>query len=193
MYHISIIIIWLGRSDQPVSYKFDLWNPGIHCEKEDDLVHSDAKIGFLQLLQQGGRTSCKKFEDYQDYSLVQTEGGHDLTFTTRNACTENHYPKDLTTIFRFTCDYQAPSRAPFLLKNSKASWTRIFEVTSMDSCDLEYAGKLSFNLASHNFDSAKYILTTVVLGVWGIYLLVFFIRRKYNSEKAKSMKYKHFI
>ena len=180
------------ENNNGISYKFDLWNPKISCDGEEDLVHSDGKIGFLEVLDQGNKRICRKFEELKDYKITKTKGGHDLTFTSRNACTDQHYPKDLTTIFRLTCDYNSPSRAPFMVMKTKTSWTKIFEVVSEDACDLFYAGRLNFNLGSHSYTSLKYLLIVVVVLVSTIYLTMFCLRRKYNNEKKKYRAMKQF-
>ena len=119
--------------NEDITYKFDLCNPNLSCEEQSDLVHSEAAVGYLETSVNNGRTFCKKIEDFTNYQMVETKTGHDLKFTTKHACTENHYPKDQTTIFRLTCDWDADSRAPFTEVKNNSPCTRIFETVSIDA------------------------------------------------------------
>ena len=141
----------------------------LQCGDSEDQVKNDDRIGFTITTQKWGKKSCRELNGFSDYKLITTETGHDLTFVNENSCTENHYPRDLTTIFRLTCDWKAASRQPFTQVFSNEGCMRVFESTSVDACDLNYAGQINFNMGISPSEAIKKIL------VFGLCFLVFIV------------------
>ncbi len=181
----TYLTLIIGNGKDGVSYKFDLWNPDISCNDDDDLVSHDSLIGFLERKETESTNICRKFEELNDYEFIKTNDGHDLKFISSNACSENHYPKDLITIFRFTCDYNAPSKTEFMSMKTSAPCTRVFEIVSGEAWNMHYIEAFSLDLASKSYKNLKYVTISAAMIAWSLYLIMIYIRNKTKNEKLR--------
>ncbi|CAI2379326.1 unnamed protein product [Moneuplotes crassus] len=167
-----------------LSFKFDLCNPHINCGDNDLVVH-ESIIGFLEIKQSEDIGSCRKFEELNDYTFNKVKHGHELIFTSFNACPENYYPKDLKTVFRFTCDVDSPSRNKFMSIKTGEPCTRIFEVVSGEACNIHFNGSWSLNFSSKSFKNLVNITILAAMIGSSLFLVIIFVRNKSKNEKSR--------
>ncbi|CAI2378987.1 unnamed protein product [Moneuplotes crassus] len=181
------------NTNNGLSYKFDLCNPDISCEADPDLVSHNSLVGFLERKQTDTSNLCRKFEEFNDYSFTKVKNSHELTFTSKNACTENHFPKDLQTVFRFTCDYTAPSKNEFMSMKTTTPCTRIFEIVSGEACNMHFNGVFRLDYNSKSYKSLKYVTLAAAMIGSCLYLAFVLFRAKARNEKLKYKAMRHAV